>query len=477
MKSKDWQSGEAIKEDQAPDNNNAKPKRQTRRWRKRLFIFAIILSALFPIISAIHILMGDYTQEKVDQELNRIQATGAPVKLQDLIKTPPPKDRNAALIYRQASKKMPNLKEELFIADIAYGDRNLSKPADQKQAKELFQKYQSTFELIHKALAMPECEWESDWNLGNNLEYHHYAFLRSYARLLSSERAYLIHQGKLDDALFSTSDGFRLAQAANEPTIISCLVRGAVTSIAFNSLSQALNNNQPSPELARAFAEELYQEETKVIPVYVAAMKGERVLEIATAEEAYWPERNPAKYKNILNSRSNQIIEATGGRRLMKWYSASDELAFLSFMKEEIRLVALPYQTVINDPFAKSDPFKTLPWYPPRSAMFLTMILSPEIRAVVTTRDLDVAHLRIARTALLLKAYRSEHGEYPQHLSELGVPVPNDPYLEKPLTYRREGKGFVLYSWGPNLKDDGGHKPKDIKNWREEGDIILRCEH
>jgi len=67
--------------------------------------------------------------------------------------------------------------------------------------------------------------------------------------------------------------------------------------------------------------------------------------------------------------------------------------------------------------------------------------------------------------ALALHAYRLEHGNYPPSLVEL-VPshlqnLPDDPFaLHGSFDYRNEGEKFVLYSIGPDGKDDSG-KPID----------------
>jgi hypothetical protein len=46
--------------------------------------------------------------------------------------------------------------------------------------------------------------------------------------------------------------------------------------------------------------------------------------------------------------------------------------------------------------------------------------------------------------------------------------VLTDPFDGQPLRYRNQGTGYVLYSIGPDLKDDGG-KPMNGK----EGDIVF----
>jgi hypothetical protein len=62
--------------------------------------------------------------------------------------------------------------------------------------------------------------------------------------------------------------------------------------------------------------------------------------------------------------------------------------------------------------------------------------------------------------ALALQAWHAEHGAYPDTLDAL-VPgtldaLPRDPFSGGPVKYRREGDEYVLYSVGPDRKDDGG---------------------
>ena len=54
----------------------------------------------------------------------------------------------------------------------------------------------------------------------------------------------------------------------------------------------------------------------------------------------------------------------------------------------------------------------------------------------------------------------------PDYLSE----VPQDPFSGKPLLYRRNAKGYVLYSVGLDGRDDGG-QPMDQENVF--GDMLL----
>ncbi len=72
----------------------------------------------------------------------------------------------------------------------------------------------------------------------------------------------------------------------------------------------------------------------------------------------------------------------------------------------------------------------------------------------------------LALAAVSLAEYRLAHGEFPKTLDEMSVAVELDAFSGKPLCYRREGKGYALWSVGMNQKDNGGTKD----------DIVVKAE-
>ena len=86
-------------------------------------------------------------------------------------------------------------------------------------------------------------------------------------------------------------------------------------------------------------------------------------------------------------------------------------------------------------------------------------------------------------TVLALFLYKDKNGQFPSDLNELVKSgylkeLPLDPFSNKPLIYKTEGNNFKLYSYGLNLKDDGGQPGKDsngrvLKDNYNNGDWIL----
>jgi hypothetical protein len=96
----------------------------------------------------------------------------------------------------------------------------------------------------------------------------------------------------------------------------------------------------------------------------------------------------------------------------------------------------------------------------------------------------DVTQNALLLVSLALQAYHAEHGDYPETLAALSPAylqaVPDDPFaLHAPFRYQRTATGYLLYSIGPDGKDNGGtpcpesQKPEDNYLGTESiGDIV-----
>ena len=75
--------------------------------------------------------------------------------------------------------------------------------------------------------------------------------------------------------------------------------------------------------------------------------------------------------------------------------------------------------------------------------------------------------------ALGLAGYRHDRGAYPARLAELCpayvAEMPLDLFGDGDFRYRREDDGYLVYSIGPNGKDDGGRNyMQDNEHWYED---------
>ena len=130
-----------------------------------------------------------------------------------------------------------------------------------------------------------------------------------------------------------------------------------------------------------------------------------------------------------------------------------------------------------------SQPYSKNP-FPPAPSDAINQLLYMDPAETGFTKARNRTDAALLKAALALQAFRAEKGSYPEKLDELVSggylkAVPADAFgLEKPLRYRRDGATFVLWSVGPDGKDDGGKalggdKPRNVQA-ESVGDIVGR---
>ena len=79
----------------------------------------------------------------------------------------------------------------------------------------------------------------------------------------------------------------------------------------------------------------------------------------------------------------------------------------------------------------------------------------------------------LALLAIALAAYHGEHSAYPEKLADLAPAylkdIPPDLFANAPLIYKKQSAGYLLYSLGPDLKDDHGTPGKTDST----GDLVI----
>jgi hypothetical protein len=109
--------------------------------------------------------------------------------------------------------------------------------------------------------------------------------------------------------------------------------------------------------------------------------------------------------------------------------------------------------------------------------IFISLLL-PAVWAASTAEDRATMQLDLTRLAFALAAYRADRGTYPARLADLApkyvAAVPKDIFNASELHYRPEGGGCLLYSVGPNGKDDGGKGMEDRKEGEDWDDLAVR---
>lgn len=94
----------------------------------------------------------------------------------------------------------------------------------------------------------------------------------------------------------------------------------------------------------------------------------------------------------------------------------------------------------------------------------VSLLMSP-VKPLKFAECRTKTRVRLTLLAIALERHRKAHGRFPAKLADLQPAflkkLPRDLYTEKPFVYKPTKTGYLLYSVGPNRKDDGGKERGD----------------
>jgi hypothetical protein len=285
---------------------------------------------------------------------------------------------------------------------------------------------------------------------GANTLLPHLARMKRMTQWQLLRSAWELDRGEADSAVQSIADSLRLTRTlAEEPTLISQLVRLAILRIAVNGAERLVGNHPLTPEQAEWLRHELGK--ARPDEAMYTGMIGERctgldMMLLSSKNDFlslnYPPDQTP-------------IITQLGGRFLMLAYRMTgqadrDTVFYLQTMGRIINSST----NSVHERVALANDGKT---FNPRAHgklyLFSSMLLPALEKALVKEVDCLTA-IAAADTALAVEAWRAANaGRIPDSLADL-VPeffpeAPVDPATEKPLTIVPAATGYAIHGSGP----------------------------
>jgi hypothetical protein len=258
-------------------------------------------------------------------------------------------------------------------------------------------------------------------------------------------------------------------------------IRYGILAIASKGLAIVLSDSQPSDRVCRSVAAQIAGLDPAAS--FVATVKAERAMGL-------WIFNLVRSTPDPVRALNEFLGSAPGKGHLpqrplknpprhdpqVDQWLASDELLYLRLMERSVRQAPLPYRDAVRIHPSGDEERESLD--PSHRCLITWNLMVVDSTRSAAMRDQVIAYLGLDQIALLLKAYRAGRGKYPVSLAELasyaGRALPEDPFSGKPFVYHRDGSGFVVYSWGLNLKDDRG-VPQSFQGRKPEGDMVVRC--
>ena len=427
---------------------------------------------------------------ELEAELAALKAQGMPLTMVEAAPKPVPDDQNAAVVYQEVFKvRFPPAKAPYYQKEMAglsnaeqgaFADYLKEPNAElEKQVRQLLARpeVQHALEIFRRGSQRQHSVFRVRWEVGPFALFLHMARFRGATRIIAAYALILAKDGHLEQALDWCQVALLMSEhAASEPTVIAQLVSYAMQNITFGAVKQIVSAAEVSPETADRFQRHL--RETDLYQTFTAAMIGERAM-----GRYIFDELNKGPYE-FCRSIGFPFSRFTVSRRLyFSWLARPvrklNQLAYLRHMDKQIKLAVLPYHEFQAEHEAQEVALQELPLYwdpfdPLNEGLF------PEFTRATQKRDQGVANIGLCRVVLALKAYKYERGAYPDTLEQLQQTLdwqlPEDPFSGEDFIYRRQGDGFLVYSIGRDLEDDGGLPERDEQGkWRDDADIVWEC--
>lgn len=394
--------------------------------------------------------------ENLDRDLAALRKMGVATEPEDLAKlTHVPDADNAAPAYRRAIELKNAMGEGAFrtAVDVLLG-REPALAASRKETpppnpRAALAALDPIVRAVEEGARKPGCDWDRHWGKGAALVLPELVEMKAFAHILCAKARLQAGDGKVREAF----ESLRLAQrigghTASEPTLIGGLVGIIIDAIVLRAWQDVLEPRRADPAVIRSARETL--EAFMPPPDLRRAMGGEIVLGRSTIQ--------------VLKS-MRDLQADLGGTEPSAGRSIVDQLPRLSLFRRgfEGKFVAA-YRGLLDrwpqnplDVRAHHENFARLDRAALEDQSFsgaLNQVMFPVLTNAADAYVRDVAARRVARACVWVLEKTASEGAPPASLPE--DESFRDPFDGRSLRYRREARGFVIYSIGPDLKDDGG---------------------
>lgn len=330
--------------------------------------------------------------------------------------------------------------------------------SDDPKLLELFDACRGSFDAIRAGLDVGDAQLPLYRGFEEPLPY--LATFRNLARVMGMEAQ--MHAAEGDYAVAFDNYAMLLDFATESPrggVIINGLVGYACTAIGTDLLVQAIEWGGASPQDYRFVIEHLQAVDTRTWSAWESVNT-----EIDSLNE--W-----------LNSGLGTPAKIQAA--LLEGMEDEDDIATFTSMSPEM------FNQIFRDAmqtYREYADYFALPYYeaqgmsPPQIVSENPMVaaLLPPLTKMLANQAWNQAQVRGAMTMAAIELYRTENNTYPASLGDL-VPghlsaIPEDPFTGDSLVYSRIEAGYLLYSPGADMQDDGGW----VDNWRNDGaDMVI----
>jgi len=435
-----------------------------KRTVKILTCIAIVIVAL----GLIYAIAVSISSSKLHHAYAALEKDNRPMEPWQVIPPDVPDTENAALLYQSAAlllKAQPAPNGNLLIYLGAHSDKFIKETLDSDKLTEFEQlmaqeKVLQALSMVEQGTQRDSYRYDLNYDDGFGIRLPHLHGLRNLIFIGCAKAQIEAKTGNPDTAWEMVRTQLKFADALRtEPVLISQFLRMGMIRLSCDTIKKLCEIAPPNDQQYRAIESLLGSLEE--ITSIVRAIDGERLLQGEWAFNIPKDELNETMGDFSENYNSGLISKLVFFGMTFKPISLADHAAYMRFMHESARFAERPYSREQAEVLEKGVRKKRY---------ILTSILTPKIFRVKEIHCRMIAEVRIVQAGVALLQYKQKQDAFPATLEALKLQNIKDPFSDGLLLYKTEGQGFVLYSVGPDQKDNNG-SPRQKKQ-KTDWDIV-----
>jgi hypothetical protein len=433
--------------------------------RKLSIRILLVLLGLVAAVLVVRAVLNFTEGRRLARTLADLKAQGVPLTVKELI-TPCSEGENGATLWKAAEELYAFDGGDVKLLNEAYRKLYLGQPITADvwaSISQLVEKNRRVLDFIPEVAGKPCFQYgATDVRFWERRIPDAIKMIRA-VRLWGFESLQIAERGDVRGALDRLRIGFRFApKNAEESSLMTYLIALANAKTCLLFLNKSLEGREAGEGILLPVLADLDERQIEHWKTLLrTGMRGERVMFIDLG------------LVTDIKTWARELGAGGWWERLYYWLikplikrDVSQSLPVYADLETK---AALPYYQTRDFWRPYKDHLEGLPWY-----AVVSKLAIPEMEATFLKAATFDALILTARVGLACRIFKSRTGAYPDSLEALvpellkGVPV--DPFTGKPLVYRREGEGFIVYSLGSNQKDDGGRSTWEIKQLVTEKD-------
>ncbi len=318
-------------------------------------------------------------------------------------------------------------------------------PVELQKARAYLADNRACLALLYDAAKIEHCRQPLDFLQGVSMRLPGLHESRVCAMLLQLASNVAVQAGDIDQALKAIDAMFALAESLDEPVTIVNLARARIWRLGISTLEDVLSHQALTDEQITALAARL--EPVASMENFWHCLKGDCCSMLAVFDDSprrlsacfAHPKKGPRPLSFVL-------------RKIVGLHD-QDTLSYIHMMQAYIEAASLQQDKVLCA-------LRTIEADHEHDLGILARELNPRYHRIYGGELRAVARALCARVGLAIEHYRQGHRQLPKTLDSL-VPeyipsVPLDPFDGQPLRFLHLDRGYVVYSVGQDLTDDGG---------------------